>query len=150
MKQTLKVSWLWVRRSFAASVLFAVTWASLTDADGLRAHEVTHLLANIYRMTGLPMDKIVHFLMYFGVCGALWMAFPARVKNIPSPWAACILATLWGALMECLQWLETRLGWGQRGFDILDMLANLCGALTATGCILLALLLWQQLIRRRA
>ncbi len=149
MIHALKISWLWVRRCFAASVLFAVTWASLTDADGLRAHEMTHLLANIYRMTGIPMDKIVHFFMYFGVCGALWMAFPTRVKKIPSPWVAFILATLWGVLMECLQWLETQLGWGQRGFDILDMLANLCGALTATRSILLALLLWQLFIHRR-
>ncbi len=143
VKISIDVLWLWVRRLFAVAVLGVVTWSSLTDTDGLRAHEMAHFLAHLHRMTGFAMDKIAHFLMYFGVCGALWSAFPSRVKGLPSVVAAFIGANLWGFLMECVQGIETLFGLGQRRFDLWDMVANGCGAMVAMGVILLMCSLWR-------
>ncbi len=146
MSPTLQTTFLWLRRLFAAAVLFSVTWGSLTDADGLRAHEMVHLLANLYRATEIPIDKWIHGMMYFGVCGSLWMALPSRIRHLPSPLIAFLGASFWGFLMECAQWVFTQLGWAKRNFDLLDICANLCGAFVATLLILLFLFLLHHLV----
>ncbi len=132
--------WFWGRQAIAVGVLSMVTWLSLTDSDGMRQHELMHLLVKIHRLTGLQPDKIVHMAMYFCVCGALWIALPGRLWRCPSPVWAFVFATMWGVLMELMQALVTMLGWAQRGFDWQDMLANAVGALLATfltGCVMI-------------
>ncbi len=144
--ETYHLSWgLWLRRALAATILFTVSWLSLTDSDGLRAHEFTHFLAQLTRATHIPMDKWVHAIMYFAVCGAFWIAFPST-RRFSAPWAAFCCATLWGFLIECAQGFFTALGIIHRNFDWLDALANACGALLATLCILVWLLLWRRLL----
>ena len=122
---------LWLRRAFAGLILAAVTYLSLADSDGMRQHELLHLLVRIYRATGIAMDKQVHAAMYFAVCWALWLAMRHRSTGWPTPLKAWLMATGWGVLMEFAQWAETALGLGRRGFDVADMVANACGAATA-------------------
>lgn len=132
-----------LRRALAGVILAGVTWLSLTDSDGLRAHEVLHILVRIYRATGVAMDKQVHAAMYFAVCGAVWLAMRHRPNAWPTPLKAFLFATGWGMLMEFAQLAETALGWGRRGFDVADMVANACGA--AAAALICATLwpLWQ-------
>ena len=128
---------LWLRRLFATAMLCTVTNLSLSDSDGLRRHEITHLLVQFRRLTGIPEDKTVHFLMYAALAGAIWLALPARIRRLPSPLVAFVIAALWGILMEYAQWFVSAMGWGHRSFDVFDMLANACGA--AASMILAAL-----------
>ena len=143
IKRLLAEHGLWLRRGFAGLILSAVTYLSLADSDGMRQHEVLHLLVRIYRATGIAMDKQVHAAMYFAVCGALWLAMRHQPKGWPTPLKAWLMATGWGVLMEFAQLAETALGLGQRGFDVADMAANACGA--AAAALLCAL--WLALAR---
>lgn len=131
MRRLLAEHGLWLRRAFAGLILAAVTYLSLADSDGMRQHELLHLLVRIYRATGIAMDKQVHAAMYFVVCGALWLAMRHRPTSWPTPLKAWLMATGWGVLMEFAQWAETALGLGRRGFDVADMVANACGAAIA-------------------
>ncbi len=138
-RMTLPTVLLWIRRAIALAMFGLITWLSLTDSSGLRHHEMMHWLTGIQRATGAEQDKIVHFLMYFALTGALWLSLPWRVRRLPSPAVAFVVASLWGVLMEFAQLAETRLGWGSRSFDVGDMAANALGAAAAA---LPLLLLW--------
>ncbi|MDO4527812.1 MAG: hypothetical protein Q4C03_03395 [bacterium] len=131
MKSVLWLIFTWMRRSFAAVVLLVVMVVSLMDTTGMQAHEIQHLLAHFYRATGILPDKVVHFLLYFGVCGALWVGFPLRFWGRRSALWAFLFAVGWGCLMEVFQGVCALLGWGARGFDFHDMFANGCGAFVA-------------------
>lgn len=130
-KETLSLVLLWIRRGIALAMVGTITWLSLTDTGGFRQHELTHWLVGIQRVTGAALDKIVHFLMYATLTGAVWLSLPWRVRRLPSPVVAFVAATAWGVLMEVAQWLGAWLGWGCRSFDVSDMAANALGALTA-------------------
>lgn len=134
------------RQCFAVCILLCVTYLSLSDSDGMRQHEVMHFLVSIHRIVGCEVDKIVHFLMYFAVSGALWIALPARLCHLPSPLCACLIATCWGFLMELLQALLTWLAWASRAFDLMDAFANFLGATTAALCAALCMWIWKRFI----
>ncbi|MBQ9694079.1 MAG: VanZ family protein, partial [Kiritimatiellae bacterium] len=102
-----------------------------------------HFLTYCYHLTGIVIDKLAHFLMYFAVCGALWIALPARFYHIPSPLWAFLIATLWGLLMEVLQGVLTSLHIISRAFDLHDAVANLLGAAAASLCTSTLMLLWR-------
>ena len=142
--------WLWARRALALAVLVAVTWLSLADESCVRAELEAPWFWELVLALGVPADKVAHATMYFGVCGTLWLALPGRLRGVPSPWWAFGAAVAWGALMECGQWCVTELGWARRGFDVLDMAANACGAgMAAVGCAAL-MTLWALARRKRA
>lgn len=137
------------RQGLALAVLAAVTWLSLADGGGLRAEMGSPWLWEIVRALGVPADKAAHGVMYFGLCGTLWMALPGRVGGLSSPWWAFAAAVAWGALMECGQSAVTALGWANRSFDLNDMAANACGALAAALVCAALMAAWAVVARRR-
>lgn len=134
---TFSTALLLARRGIALAMVCVITWLSLTDTSGLRQHELMHWLVNVQRATGAEQDKIVHFLMYAALTGAVWLSLPWRVRRLPSPVAAFAAASLWGVLMEFAQLAITCLGWGNRSFDVGDMAANALGAASAAAPLLL-------------
>lgn len=79
------------------------------------------------------LDKLVHFCMYAGVSGMLWIEFILNHKRYEHKlWHAWIGATLcpmiMGGVIEVLQENCT----DYRGGDWLDFLANSVGVTTAT------------------
>lgn len=147
-RERLEKGWLWARRGLALAVLGTVTWLSLADGESLRAEVETPWFWGLVRALGVPADKAAHAVMYFGLCGTLWMALPGRVRGVPSPWWAFGAAVAWGALMECGQWAVTALGWACRSFDLRDMAANACGAAVAAAVCGALMMAWA-LARRR-
>lgn len=78
-------------------------------------------------------DKLVHFLMYAGISGCLWLefffnhrkeAFNVRYAII----GAVVAPILFSGVVELLQEHLTK----YRGGEWLDFLANTCGVLVAT------------------
>lgn len=131
MKSLLWQWFIWARRLVSAVVLLMVAYFSLTDTDGMRMHEIQHLLAHIYRYTGLQADKVVHIIMYFSVCGGLWIGLPLRLWGRPSAVWAFWMAVGWGVLMEVCQWGVSACGLVARSFDMADVFANTFGAFVA-------------------
>lgn len=122
------------RRLLALALLLATLWLSLTDTDGLRQHELMHLLVHLHRLTTLAIDKLVHGTMYFTLCGALWLAVRHRGRRLRPLGVAFLGAFGWGLLMEILQFLSAHLHLGNRSFDLNDLFANGIGALAAVLC----------------
>ncbi len=77
----------------------------------------------------LPLDKIAHFLMYFGVAGALWFDYLRGNDNKMTKGygVAFVFPIALGGVIELLQESVT----SYRGGEWLDFLANTLGALAA-------------------
>lgn len=78
-------------------------------------------------------DKLVHFCMYFGMSGALWMEFFLQHRRDRTPvwhaWiGACLCPLLFGGGIELLQEFCTK----YRGGDWWDFMANAAGVITAS------------------
>ncbi len=69
------------------------------------------------------LDKLAHFLMYFGLTYLLLKSFPQISK-----WWIFGFAALFGFLMEYAQLKFT----DYRNFDMYDLIANIIGALVCT------------------
>lgn len=134
----------WCRQALACAVLLAVLWASVADSDGMRQHELMHFLVALHRLTGWEVDKIVHGIMYCTVCGAFWIALPPKLWRWSSPWWAFLFASVWGLLMEILQWVMWQLDLGTRSFDVMDIVANLMGAGCTAVCAMGVMRLWRR------
>lgn len=77
----------------------------------------------------IPVDKLVHFAMYFGFSGACFFAYIhlVRLFNYLMALFLCfVLPVLFGGLIEILQWKYCP---GRSG-DWFDLLADTLGALT--------------------
>lgn len=79
------------------------------------------------------IDKIVHFGMYFGMSGMLWVEFLRNHRKNDSPviraWVGAFLCpVLFSGIVELLQEYCT----SYRGGDWLDFAANSTGALLAS------------------
>ncbi len=78
------------------------------------------------------LDKVVHFCMYFGMSGALWLEFIRNHKDSGKWGHACLGAlvcpVILSGIIEVLQEYAT----SYRGGDWFDFLANTLGALSAT------------------
>lgn len=81
----------------------------------------------------LYMDKVVHFCMYGGLSGVLWLEHVWNHRRGNEKWrrnfiGATLLPIVFGGLIEVGQeYLTTN-----RQGDILDFAANVCGVLVAT------------------
>lgn len=78
-------------------------------------------------------DKIVHFCMYFGMSGMLWLEFLRSHRKVAAPiwhgWVGAFLCpVLFSGCVELLQAYCTT----YRGGDWLDFAANSTGALLAS------------------
>ena len=78
-------------------------------------------------------DKVVHFCMYAGVSGMLWLEFFLNYRRGIAPKAhgfigALVCPILMSGLIEIGQANLTT----YRGGDWFDLLANICGVLAAT------------------
>jgi len=78
-------------------------------------------------------DKIVHFCMYFGMSGMLWLEFLRSHRKVTAPiwhgWVGAFLCpVLFSGCVELLQAYCTT----YRGGDWLDFAANSTGALLAS------------------
>jgi len=80
-------------------------------------------LPNIPFFTG--EDKSIHFLMYLGLGFVASWSLDRKGKPMPPLYFLLGGVFMWGVLMEVLQ----RLMANGRGMEILDMLANLAGAI---------------------
>jgi VanZ family protein len=69
-------------------------------------------------------DKWIHFCMYLGLGFAASWSLDRKGKPMPPIYLLLASLFLWGVLMEVMQ----RLMSNGRGMEILDMLANLAGA----------------------
>lgn len=108
--------------------LLLIVYASLTPPD------------NIPKLINLPhLDKVVHFMMYFGFCLLiLWSMDPGKIiKHKPQKRTkkrlliypfGLFIAICWGILMEYFQ-KSMHLG---RSYSELDMIANITGAIAGT------------------
>lgn len=102
-------------------IILVVTYLSFFKPPSVKvANEIPHL------------DKVVHFCMYFGMAGVLWVEFlRAHRKNKHPFWrawiGACLMPILFSGLVEILQEYCT----SYRGGDWFDFLANATGALCA-------------------
>lgn len=88
-------------------------------------------------MTNLPlfpgMDKVVHFCMYGGLSGILWVEFLRNHRKnkglMYHAWIGAVCCPIvMSGLIEILQAYCTT----YRGGDWLDFLANVCGVVVAT------------------
>ena len=89
--------------------LIAITVASLISAQSIPA-------VGIIKIEGL--DKVVHFIMYMGLCFLLLKSIKDR--NI----VILMFCIFYGVLMELLQFLIS----SGRSFDFFDIIANIIGA----------------------
>ncbi len=76
------------------------------------------------------MDKLGHFGFYFGFV-LLWYLYFKAIKLKKSWKYSFVLAILYGILMEVLQYTMPY----ERMFDMLDIVANITGAVFAVICI---------------
>lgn len=79
------------------------------------------------------MDKLIHFLMYFGMSGMLWLEFKKAHRKDCAPlwhvWVGGLLCPiLFSGAVEILQEYCT----SYRGGDWLDFVANASGAIVAS------------------
>ncbi len=89
--------------------LIAVTIASLISAHSIPT-------VGLIKIEGL--DKVVHFVMYMGLCFLLLKS----IKNRNT--AILLFCIMYGILMELLQFLIS----SGRSFDFFDIIANIIGA----------------------
>lgn len=79
-------------------------------------------------------DKVVHFCMYGGLSGMLWIEFLLNHKHSESPkmlhaWIGAALCPI--ALSGCIELGQEYLT-SYRGGEWADFLANICGVVVAT------------------
>lgn len=85
-------------------------------------------------LSSIPyMDKMVHFCMYFGMSGVLWLEFLRVHRSYSAPmwhaWAGAFLCPiLFSGSIELLQQYCT----SYRGGDWMDLAANAAGATLAS------------------
>ena len=126
-----------IQRSFPLLFLGlgTVVWLSLATLR-LPQHTLLHVLLREWQaFTGIPNDKLLHGVLYFGVCLLLYQFMRHSSERLAAPLGAGILASGLGLLMEILQGVLSYYGYAQRAFDLHDAFANLLGAATAT-CLL--------------
>lgn len=80
------------------------------------------------------MDKFGHFSFYFGFV-FLWNLYFKKIKLKKALEYSFALAILYGILMETLQYAMPY----ERMFDMLDIVANITGAIFAVICIKIVL-----------
>ncbi|WP_236645270.1 VanZ family protein [Aidingimonas lacisalsi] len=102
---------LWTALAVAAAIVIA--WGSLTPGAEMPER--------------LPWDKLNHFVGYGGLAGLLGLA-GWRLSR------AFVVASLYGIAIECAQLPVP----GRLGGDVLDIVANVLGAASAT-CLLCGL-----------
>lgn len=105
-------------------MLWAIIVLGLSTMSGKKVEEIP--LMNIPNM-----DKVAHFGMYFALTFLLLFDF-SRFKAKSILWKkiitiSLVIAILFGGSMELLQEIPSL----QRSTDILDFLANSCGAICA-------------------
>jgi VanZ family protein len=71
-------------------------------------------------------DKLIHVCMYLGLGFVASWSLDREGKRMPPLYLLLLGVFMWGVLMEILQ----RLMANGRSMEILDMLANLAGAIT--------------------
>lgn len=85
------------------------------------------------------IDKVVHFLMYFGLSSMLWIDHLVKYKGGYKPLhlliGAVLMPVLLGGSMEIAQGLLT----DDRSCDIMDFIANTCGVVFASICFMIFL-----------
>ena len=103
----------------------------------------------VERLTRFPgFDKIVHFTMYLGLSGILWLEFLWAQRRYHAPlwhaWVgACFIPILFSGCIELLQEYCT----DYRGGEWMDFLANSLGVITAS---LFSFYVLRPLFRRKA
>lgn len=85
------------------------------------------------------IDKVVHFMMYFGLSSMLWIEHLLKYKGNYRPshlfWGAVILPVAWGGMMELAQGFFT----DDRSCELMDFMANTSGVVFASACFVLFL-----------
>jgi len=86
----------------------------------------------------IPTDKLVHFLMYFGLSGATGLYYvydrKGHINILKMIIGAIIIPILYGGFIEIVQWRF----FPPRSGDWYDFLADILGALSALPVILSA------------
>jgi len=103
----------WLRITLSLLYLIVIVLMSLLPSSNL---------PNIPYFSG--EDKWIHFCMYAGLGFLTCWSLDTRGRRMPPLYVLLIGVFLWGVLMEILQ----RLMSNGRSMEILDMLANLAGA----------------------
>jgi hypothetical protein len=104
------------RRGTLAAYLLALAGLTLTSGDALKP--IGFLLGHV--------DKLLHALMYFGCTLVVtWAVRPRQQAALAHHWGAALLATAYGAALECLQGALPNL---HRSFSGADAAANAIGA----------------------
>ena len=79
----------------------------------------------------IPFDKVVHFLMYFGLSGATALYYvydrKGKINILKMIIGAVIIPILYGGLIEIIQWKF----YAPRTGDWYDFLADALGSLTS-------------------
>lgn len=112
--------------------LGTVVWLSLATLHLPQHTLLRALLREWQAFTGIPNDKLLHGVLYFGVCLLLYQFVRHSVERLAAPLWSGILASGLGLLMEILQGALSYYGYAQRAFDLHDAFANLLGAAAAT------------------
>ncbi len=110
-----------------AAYLSAIVFASLTPPSGMP------------RFIAIPnIDKVIHFTMYFGFCLiGVWVLDKRVYSNhkdeaLHQKWIYPFILSMaisWGVVMEIFQ----RVMAVGRHYSVYDLVANILGAITATG-----------------
>jgi VanZ family protein len=79
-------------------------------------------------LTPLPIDKIVHFVLYGVTAVMLYRILRARYNSNRALLYSIAVSAFYGALMECIQYFLP-----YRSFSIADMAANTLGAAVLAG-----------------
>ena len=103
----------WLRITLSLVYLVVIVLLSLLPSSNL---------PNIPYFSG--EDKWIHFCMYAGLGFLTCWSLDTRGRRMPPLYVLLIGVFLWGVLMEILQ----RLMSNGRSMELLDMLANLAGA----------------------
>lgn len=104
----------WLRITLSILYLVVIVLMSLLPSSNL---------PNIPYFSG--EDKWIHFCMYAGLGFLTCWSLDTKGRRMPPLYVLLIGVFLWGVLMEILQ----RLMSNGRSMEILDMLANLAGAI---------------------
>ncbi len=104
--------------------LVLLTYGSLVPAGKL----------NSGFLSSIPYwDKLVHFASYFGLVGLLLVAVNATPTVNRKVVLTTIFAIIWSLILEGLQLLMEQ----GRSFEVLDIIANIIGALSGAAAFIL-------------